>query len=57
MRDNIKSIIFDFDGVILDSLEAKSEAFEELYADYGTSIVKKVRKYHLSNGGVSRQKK
>ena len=32
----IKSIIFDFDGVILNSNNIKAEAFGELYNKYGT---------------------
>tara|TARA_B110000285_G_C15003689_1_gene552724 strand:- start:599 stop:1105 length:507 start_codon:yes stop_codon:yes gene_type:complete len=49
-----KSIIFDFDGVILDSLEAKTNAFKTLYSQYGLKITKKVEAHHLQNGGMSR---
>jgi len=49
-----KSIIFDFDGVILDSLEAKTNAFKALYSQYGLKITKKVEAHHLQNGGMSR---
>ena len=31
----IKSIIFDFDGVILDSVDIKSEVFKEVFAPFG----------------------
>ena len=53
----IKGIIFDFDGVISESLEVKSKAFEEIYKPYGRDIVKKVLEHHESNGGVSRYEK
>tara|TARA_B100000989_G_scaffold20176_1_gene13285 strand:+ start:4251 stop:5852 length:1602 start_codon:yes stop_codon:yes gene_type:complete len=54
---NIDSIIFDFDGVILDSLDAKTDAYYSMYKKYGNDIAKKVKKYHVENGGVSRFEK
>jgi|OM-RGC.v1.014666558 Predicted phosphatases len=53
----IKAIIFDFDGVIVESLEVKTDAFVELYSPYGKNITRKVVKYHQDNGGVSRFEK
>jgi D-3-phosphoglycerate dehydrogenase / 2-oxoglutarate reductase len=53
----IENIIFDFDGVILDSLDCKTEAFYQMYLPYGEDIAKKVKKYHILNGGVSRFEK
>jgi len=53
----IKGIIFDFDGVIVDSIHVKSEAFAKLYASYGNKIVKKVINHHEANGGISRYDK
>lgn len=46
--------IFDFDGVIKDSVRVKSEAFVQLYASEGIEFQRKVEEYHLTNGGVSR---
>ena len=40
MHNNL--IVFDLDGVILESLEAKTDAFSELYNEYGENIVSKV---------------
>jgi len=53
----IRAIVFDFDGVILESAEVKTEAFVELYAAYGPDIVDGVRAHHLANLGISRFKK
>ena len=53
----IKTIIFDFDGVILESLDVKTEAFKKLYQPYGLSISTKVVENHLVNGGISRYEK
>ena len=52
-----KCLIYDFDGVICDSVKIKTEAFESLYSSYGNEVVKKVREYHLLNGGISRFEK
>jgi phosphoglycolate phosphatase-like HAD superfamily hydrolase len=52
-----KTILFDFDGVIADSLEVKSRAFYNMYLPYGEEIAKQVRQHHLDNGGMSRFEK
>ena len=57
MYKKLKNIIFDFDGVILDSLDVKTQAFVSLYESYGSDIADKVKSYHLNNGGVSRYEK
>lgn len=57
MFKGIKSIFFDFDGVILDSVDSKSAAFEGLYKKYGKEISSKVREFHIKNGGISRFEK
>jgi phosphoglycolate phosphatase-like HAD superfamily hydrolase len=55
--NKIKAIIFDYDGVIAESVNVKTDAFAELYKPYGTDIVQKVIKHHEANGGVSRFEK
>ncbi|MFP4573949.1 MAG: HAD family hydrolase [Desulfobacterales bacterium] len=52
-----QAIFFDFDGVILDSVHVKTEAFAAMFRPYGPDIEKAVVDYHLANGGVSRFKK
>ena len=54
---NIKNIFFDFDGVIAESVSAKTDAFAEMYLPYGKDIALKVIEYHKINGGVSRYEK
>lgn len=49
----IKAIIFDFDGVIIESSEIKTEAFRELFLDH-PAHVDKIVDYHKANMGVSR---
>ncbi|HEC1791605.1 TPA: HAD hydrolase-like protein, partial [Campylobacter lari] len=55
--ENIKNIIFDFDGVILDSMELKTQAFAELFQEFPKDKVQELLKFHLQNGGISRYHK
>jgi HAD superfamily hydrolase (TIGR01549 family) len=50
----MKNIIFDFDGVILDSVPVKTEAFRKLFEEFSDDRVEKLIEYHLLNGGKSR---
>ena len=50
----IKNIIFDFDGVICESVNIKTEAFYEMYLPYGETIASLVKEHHIANGGMSR---
>lgn len=52
--NNIRAIIFDFDGVICDSVSVKSDAFYEIYKEFGKEIAKEVVKHHEANGGMTR---
>lgn len=49
-----QAIIFDFDGVIVESGDIKTQAFAELYRPYGEQVVSEVVRYHRLNGGMSR---
>ena len=53
----LKGIIFDFDGVIAESVQVKTDAFASLYEKYGDNIVTKVIEHHEANGGMSRFEK
>ena len=48
------TIIFDFDGVILDSMEIKANGLRRLLEGYPEDAVEALVDYHLENGGVSR---
>lgn len=52
----IKAIIFDFDGVLTDSVNIKTEAFCELFKHYPNQL-EAIKQFHLQNGGVSRYEK
>jgi len=53
----IDNYFFDFDGVIKDSVDCKTNAFEAMYMKYGDEISDKVKNYHLKHGGISRYEK
>jgi phosphoglycolate phosphatase-like HAD superfamily hydrolase len=53
----LSAIVFDFDGVILESADVKTDAFVELYAAHGPEVVAAVRAHHLANLGISRFRK
>lgn len=50
-------VFWDFDGVIKDSVEVKTLAYETLFMPYGREVVARVRQHHEANGGVSRFEK
>ncbi|HVX98876.1 MAG TPA: HAD family hydrolase [Pseudorhodoplanes sp.] len=51
------AIIFDFDGVILDSTPLKHQAFRRLYADEDPIKVEEMARYDRMHGGVTRRVK
>ncbi len=50
-------LVFDFDGVLVDSVDVKTQAFAALYREYGPAVVDRVVAWHLAHGGVSRYEK
>ncbi len=50
----IKNILFDFDGVIIDSMPIKSEAFRKIFEEYDSEAIKTLLDFHNLNGGLSR---
>jgi|SRR3972149_59814 len=51
---HLKIIFWDFDGVIKDSVNVKTDVFVKLFESYGVEVATKVRKHHEAHGGVSR---
>lgn len=52
----VRAIAFDFDGVILESVDLKTRAFRSLFTEYPQSLDDIIR-LHLENGGLSRYAK
>lgn len=53
----ISIVVFDCDGVILESVDVKTNAFGQTVAEYGPEAVSRLLDYHMANGGVSRYRK
>ncbi len=53
----IEAIIFDFDGVLVESVNIKGAAFVELYKNENIDIQAQVLEYHNKHGGVTRYDK
>lgn len=56
-RPLVKIIVFDFDGVLVESVAIKGEAFVELYKDESQEIQQQVLHYHETHGGINRFEK
>ena len=54
--ESLEAIVFDFDGVILESAAGKGKAFLDLFSDYPEHL-EAIRAHHLANLGVSRFEK
>lgn len=50
----MKTILWDFDGVIVDSMKVRDWGFRVIFTDYETEHVQSLLKYHRQNGGLSR---
>ena len=55
--NNYAALVFDCDGVVLDSNKVKTEAFYQATLPYGEAAARAMVDYHVANGGVSRYKK
>lgn len=53
----IKNIIFDFDGVIIDSMPIKEIGFRKIFENFPKDYIDNLIKYHQENGGMSRFEK
>ena len=50
----IKTVFWDFDGVILDSIKVRDWGFEEIFKDFDQELIDKLLAFHRKNGGLSR---
>ena len=52
-----QAIFFDFDGVLVESAEIKTQAFRTLYQDCGADVQDAAVAHHLAHAGISRIEK
>jgi phosphoglycolate phosphatase-like HAD superfamily hydrolase len=57
MIENFKTFLWDFDGVIMDSMPIRDKGFEIVLQDYPKEQVSQLMEYHRNNGGLSRYNK
>lgn len=50
----LQAIFFDFDGVLVDSSDIKTDGFRILFSQYDDRVVNKIANYHQLHGGISR---
>jgi len=55
--DSYQTLVFDCDGVVLDSNKVKTQAFYQAALPYGEPAAQALVQYHVAHGGVSRYKK
>ena len=54
MLNQYKNIIWDFDGVILDSMPTRERGFAIIFDKFPAAQVEQLLQYHRDNGGLSR---
>lgn len=57
LLNEYRSLVFDCDGVVLDSNKVKTMAFHAAALPYGKEAADALVEYHVANGGVSRYRK
>jgi phosphoglycolate phosphatase-like HAD superfamily hydrolase len=55
--NKFKIVFWDFDGVIKESVDVKTQAFVDIFKEFGPELTQKVKKHHIDNGGMSRFEK
>ncbi|MCP5367639.1 MAG: HAD family phosphatase [Hyphomicrobiales bacterium] len=55
--DGCEAVFFDFDGVLVESIAIKVEAFRRLYDEFGPDVVARVLAHHKEHEGISRLEK
>lgn len=54
LSDDYRTIVFDCDGVVLDSNRIKTDAFRSAALPYGEAAAAQLVAFHAANGGISR---
>ncbi|HIU17853.1 MAG TPA: HAD family hydrolase [Candidatus Avidesulfovibrio excrementigallinarum] len=53
----VQLLAFDCDGVILESMDVKSDAYARLAEPFGSEAMDRIRVFHALSGGVNRREK
>lgn len=55
--EEYSTLVFDCDGVVLNSNQVKTQAFYQATLPYGEEAAQRLVDFHVNNGGISRYKK
>jgi phosphoglycolate phosphatase-like HAD superfamily hydrolase len=55
--EKFSTLFWDFDGVIKESVDVKTRAYERLFEQFGSDVAARVRLHHENHGGMSRFEK
>jgi HAD superfamily hydrolase (TIGR01549 family) len=50
----IRTLLYDFDGVVIDSMPIRESGFRRLFAEFPEQAVDRLLEFHRENGGLSR---
>lgn len=50
----IRTLLFDFDGVVIDSMPIRESGFRRIFAEFPQEAVDRLVEFHRANGGLSR---
>ena len=56
-KQKLSAVVFDCDGVLIESNEVKTLAFGQTVAGFGSKAMDRLMDYHREHGGISRFKK
>lgn len=56
-KQRLSAVVFDCDGVLIESNAIKTQAFGQTVKEFGLKAMERLMDYHEENGGISRFKK
>lgn len=56
-KNKLSAVVFDCDGVLIESNAAKTHAFGQIVREFGPEAMERLMDYHKTHGGISRFKK
>lgn len=56
-KQKLSAVVFDCDGVLIESNAVKTRAFRQTVAEFGQKAMDQLTDYHRKHGGISRFKK
>lgn len=57
MSEALRAVVLDFDGVVTDSVDVKTRAFEAVFSGESADAIARILEYHAAHNGISRFEK